>query len=1331
MADSQEAETRKLPPPSPDSNTERLGHKSEEGMLDGELPVGGILADRYQVIERLSAGGMGVVYKAKHLALDDIVAVKLLLRPQDETDRKRFLLEARLATKIKHPNTVYVSDFGILPDGRSFLVMEFMRGQMLSSALNAGKLEVLRACRIAVQIARGLQAVHDQSIVHRDLKPDNIFLLQQDGQTDFVKIVDFGIAKANNIPASVALELPPPPDSGEGETAGGETARLTGALKELEATTGNMTVKSAILGTPRYMSPEAIKGKAVDGRADQYSLGCVLFQLLTGHLPFLEDDLMGLLTQHMYEPVPELRKEVPEVPEAIAEIVKKLLAKKPEDRYESMRTLEQALEREIELIMVQRGERAVISSALAGLLKVQGKGLGAVVMIAGRAVPLWVLAPVALLLVVGGAGLGVHFLAPKVIKEVLRPGEMRELRKQALAVLRADLKTGSDPLKLGALSAFGQSHDRELRADLEAQLGSASALLRAQAAEGLGQLGERQVIPLLTKLLEKEKEPMVRLGAASALHQLGDPHAATELDSLLGSTSAEAQLRAALARCDRLPDKARSVLNVFLGRPELPSGPRLSILACLARVGDAQAVAALRTQAQTGVRPAERITAQVRLAELGDFPSREALQKLIRERGSDHLLAARLLAGPDELGGREAFRSVLHDNGAHSGARRLGAEGLGSIGELFDARLLGAQIATQGLTPELRQIFAAAILLISVHDPGLMSDDSLSWATAALGDASWLERQAAVTVLGDIKDSQARKLLTRAMKDQDRRVRAAAARALGRQIDREALTLLRGGLDDPAVLVRVETLRALSRVSRALYRGGAADLLPMLQGFTQAVMGRGTDPEKILALGLFLNLGDKGRLPELMKFVSAVDPATRLLLVEQLENHKDPLSRLLADADATVRTLAAVRLGTLGDTRAVPVLKEALGRGGTGALTALGILHFMNERKTTPQELLTLYATAHDEERLTAVKRSVDLPPELALALLLRSARDIEAEIRQQTAESAAELPMRDERQLGWAVLQILVTDREVAVRMRALALLAGLQSRAAVVHSAKNIPRGSGRPEDAQGGRPNDGGTARGDLGGSEEAQDLGTPSDQLASYDLASTLDLAMPEATPTEAPEEQGTLQLQGPEFMQAQIDDQKWQYVSAKPITLSVGEHKVQTMLGAKTVEIKKDKETTLEVKPSPIELGAQEGVELFKSKQYDKALRLLERAYSGCEKARGKQQKACRPLMAEISYYKANIFEEQDRVDAAATEYQRVVDSETHGGQAESYRSTSKKSLDKLAARLGLIVFKQSTKKGCQEEKLWVQPGNPVVKLGGEERSVRIRARQTVNLGECE
>ncbi|HRI51944.1 MAG TPA: protein kinase [Pseudomonadota bacterium] len=634
-ASSNQAATRPMAPPSPQASTERLGQDPAAGMLDGELPIGGVLADRYQVLQRLSAGGMGVVYKAKHLALDDIVAIKLLLKPQDETDRKRFLLEARLATRIKHPNTVYVSDFGLLPDGRSYLVMEFMPGQTLSQALKGGKLEPLRACRIAVQIARGLQAVHDLDIVHRDLKPDNIFLLTQDGQPDFVKIVDFGIAKASQLPASLALELPP----GVAAPQAGELAAAspTVQLHELAATARNMTMKSAILGTPHYMSPEAIKGKAVDGRADQYALGCVLFQLLSGRLPFREDDLMALLTQHMYEPIPELRLEAPEVPAPLAEIVKKLLAKEPAARYGSMRDVEHALEREIELIMIQRGERAVVSSALAGLLKVQGKGLRAAVMLGGRAVPLWALGPVALLLLVGGAGLGVRFFAPGVgvIKESLRPGELRELRGRALAVLREDLKSGPEALKVGSALVLGQSHDRELRPELEALLRSPSPALRGQAAEGLGQLGDRQLTPVLLTFLEHEQAPQARLGAALALQQLGEPSGAMELDKLLGSGSAQVQLRAALARCEHLPDSARTVLHGFLPRPELPGGARLAILACLGRLGDAEAVAALRSQAQAGVRPAERIAAQVKLAELGDFAAHAALQQLIQRRGPD------------------------------------------------------------------------------------------------------------------------------------------------------------------------------------------------------------------------------------------------------------------------------------------------------------------------------------------------------------------------------------------------------------------------------------------------------------------------------------------------------------------------------------------------------------------------------------------------------------------------------------------------------------------------------------------------------------------------
>ena len=138
------AETHKSAPAPADAPTERLGVPKSEGMLDGELPIGGILADRYQVLERLSAGGMGVVYKARHMALDDLVALKLLLKPQKEEDQKRFLQEARVATRIKHPNTVYVSDFGVLPDGRSYLAMEFLRGPVLSKVISQGPLEPLQ-----------------------------------------------------------------------------------------------------------------------------------------------------------------------------------------------------------------------------------------------------------------------------------------------------------------------------------------------------------------------------------------------------------------------------------------------------------------------------------------------------------------------------------------------------------------------------------------------------------------------------------------------------------------------------------------------------------------------------------------------------------------------------------------------------------------------------------------------------------------------------------------------------------------------------------------------------------------------------------------------------------------------------------------------------------------------------------------------------------------------------------------------------------------------------------------------------------------------------------
>ena len=134
--------------------------------------IGTVLNCKYQVLNRLSQGGMGVVYKARHLMLDAPVALKILLKPESEEAQQRFLSEARLASKIHHPNTVYISDFGVLDDGRAFLEMEFLDGRTLGAELRKGPMPVLRACQIAVQMARGLQAVHDKGTIHRERSPE-------------------------------------------------------------------------------------------------------------------------------------------------------------------------------------------------------------------------------------------------------------------------------------------------------------------------------------------------------------------------------------------------------------------------------------------------------------------------------------------------------------------------------------------------------------------------------------------------------------------------------------------------------------------------------------------------------------------------------------------------------------------------------------------------------------------------------------------------------------------------------------------------------------------------------------------------------------------------------------------------------------------------------------------------------------------------------------------------------------------------------------------------------------------------------------------------------
>jgi serine/threonine-protein kinase len=258
--------------------------------------VGSVINGRYLLEASIGEGGMATVYAARHRLVDRPCAVKIMnaALAKNEVIRERFRREAKAAQKLAHPNIIEIFDQGELPDGSLFLVMELLEGETLAELMFRGRVPVERTLPIAIQISRALARAHDLEVIHRDLKPENVFLAEWQEQPDFVKLLDFGIARSM------------------------QDVRLTGA--------------GEVFGTPQYMAPERITSIDAGPAADLYAFGVMLFEMLAGELPFDAPDIASFFLKHLKEPPPSLRSREASVPEELDRLVVDLMAKDPKDR---------------------------------------------------------------------------------------------------------------------------------------------------------------------------------------------------------------------------------------------------------------------------------------------------------------------------------------------------------------------------------------------------------------------------------------------------------------------------------------------------------------------------------------------------------------------------------------------------------------------------------------------------------------------------------------------------------------------------------------------------------------------------------------------------------------------------------------------------------------------------------------------------------------------------------------------------------------------------------------------------------------------------------------
>ncbi len=287
--------------------------------------LGKTISGRYQILERIGDGGVGVVYKGLQQPIGRTVAVKVLRKDAlEERTLHRFLNEAKIIATLRHPHTIKLLDFGQTDAGEHYIVMEYAEGGTLRDLMHEGRVRQIPALRIIRQVCRALEEAHEAGVIHRDLKPENVLFDRVRGEDFVVRVADFGMARVAASPV-------------EAESSGVWRKKLDRSI----------TPPRTRLGTPGYMAPEQAFAREVDGRADLYVVGVLLYEMLTGHPPFVTDEMNALHLAHLHDEVPAPTVIAPglDLDHKVEELLGLLLAKRPEDRPASAASVVRKIDR--------------------------------------------------------------------------------------------------------------------------------------------------------------------------------------------------------------------------------------------------------------------------------------------------------------------------------------------------------------------------------------------------------------------------------------------------------------------------------------------------------------------------------------------------------------------------------------------------------------------------------------------------------------------------------------------------------------------------------------------------------------------------------------------------------------------------------------------------------------------------------------------------------------------------------------------------------------------------------------------------------------------------